>query len=150
MTKQTKNNAESSELEALTQNAPVPTELTDLVAHVEHSSGKELDAMAEGVSLVPEYLSVFKKPGDSWRGVFCGVRYTTYNDGGELTKSEVAVFCRDGKFYVHRGVQLINAFSSSGIPAGTPVIVTFTREEKTRSHGGGTVKIYDIRLAFVK
>lgn len=118
---------------------------SDLSVFFGNSGSKDLEKLKPQFSVVPTYLEIEKKP---IRAIYAGIRETSFQQvnktTGEVeTKSgQVAVFIKDSKMYVNRGIQLLRSLEESNLPKGTPVELSLSDTKKNAT--GGSTKIYEI------
>lgn len=112
----------------------------DLTQLIKVSDSKALEKMKPALSLNSDYFQL-KSPGEKIRGIFWGLtKIQVTNKASSELKEMIAVqILRDGKILLNAGVNLVNTVERSAVRRGTPVEITFSRED-------GQVKVYDVNL----
>jgi len=135
------NGTVASEVATSTDQAEITTNfanLENLSSLLEASAN--LEDLEPVIQLTSEYVEL-AKPGETFKGIFIGFQSMNVTDKttGEQTERTAARFLINKVVKINAGVSLVRELKNAGLPAGTPVQVTYVKKE-------GNLKIYALEL----
>ena len=120
-------------------------EITNNFANIENleallEASANLEDLEPVIQLTSEYVEL-AKPGETFKGIFIGFQAmnVTNKESGEMTERTAARFLINKVVKINAGVSLVRELKNAGLPAGTPVQVTYVKKE-------GNLKIYALEL----
>lgn len=120
-------------------------EITNNFANIENleallEASSNLEDLEPVIQLTSEYVEL-AKPGETFKGIFIGFQAmnVTNKESGEMTERTAARFLINKVVKINAGVSLVRELKNAGLPAGTPVQVTYVKKE-------GNLKIYALEL----
>jgi hypothetical protein len=120
-------------------------EITTNFANLENLSSlleasANLEDLEPVIQLTSEYVEL-AKPGETFKGIFIGFQAMNVTDKvtGEHSERTAARFLINKVVKINAGVSLVRELKNAGLPAGTPVQVTYVKKE-------GNLKIYALEL----
>lgn len=120
-------------------------EITTNFANLENLSSlleasANLEDLEPVIQLTSEYVEL-AKPGETFKGIFIGFQAMNVTDKttGEQSERTAARFLINKVVKINAGVSLVRELKNAGLPAGTPVQVTYVKKE-------GNLKIYALEL----
>lgn len=105
---------------------------------------QELEALENaeaGPSLAPRYFK-FEQPGQTLRGIFCGLQNVRKTQNGQTNWMTVVVIQNKDGVWLNAGANLLPQFDH--VPQGAPVEIKFTGKQQTKS--GNTVFQYVVTM----
>jgi len=120
-------------------------EITNNFANIENleallEASANLEDLEPVIQLTSEYVEL-AKPGETFKGIFIGFQAMNVTDKvtGEQSERTAARFLINKVVKINAGVSLVRELKNAGLPAGTPVQVTYVKKE-------GNLKIYALEL----
>jgi hypothetical protein len=120
-------------------------EITNNFANIENleallEASANLEDLEPVIQLTSEYVEL-AKPGETFKGIFIGFQAMNVTDKvtGEHSERTAARFLINKVVKINAGVSLVRELKNAGLPAGTPVQVTYVKKE-------GNLKIYALEL----
>ena len=120
-------------------------EITNNFANIENleallEASSNLEDLQPVIQLTSEYVEL-AKPGETFKGIFIGFQSMNVTDKatGEHSERTAARFLINKVVKINAGVSLVRELKNAGLPAGTPVQVTYVKKE-------GNLKIYALEL----
>jgi hypothetical protein len=120
-------------------------EITNNFANIENleallEASANLEELEPVIQLTSEYVEL-AKPGETFKGIFIGFQAMNVTDKVTAEQSErtAARFLINKVVKINAGVSLVRELKNAGLPAGTPVQVTYVKKE-------GNLKIYALEL----